>query len=90
MNEREVEIMVSATELLNKGKTEDFYIPVKTSEYRKLIRDNADLAAQVKIAEKEAVNFGSESFRRGERIAELKEEIAELKKKLAEVKEAAE
>lgn len=88
--ERSVNIMLNATAELNRKETEDLFIPVRASEYRELIRDNADLAAQVKIAEKEAVNFGSESFRRGERIAELKEEVAELKKKLAEVKEAAE
>lgn len=97
MEERTVNIMLNATAEINRKETEDIYLPIRSSEYRDLIRDNADLAAQVKIAEKEAVNFGSESFRRGERIAELKEEvaelkeeIAELKKKLAEVKEAAE
>lgn len=89
MEERENNIMLAATSKLNSGKTSDLYIPVKMSEYRQLVRACTDIAAQLKIAEKEASHYCSELYDKRRRIDELTAEVKELKKRL-EAKEAAE
>lgn len=89
MEERENNIMLAATSKLNCGKTSDLYIPVKMSEYRQLVRECTDIAAQLKIAEKEASHYCSELYDKRRRIDELTAEVKELKKRL-EDKEAAE
>lgn len=90
MEEREVSIMLNATADLNRKETEDIYIPIRSSEYRDLIRAFYDADAAREKAETRAINYGSESYRQGERIKELEAELADLRQKLAEVKEAAE
>ena len=90
MEERKVSIMLNATAELNRKETEDIYIPIRSSEYRDLIRAFYDADAAREKAETRAINYGSESYRQGERIRELEAEIADLRQKLAEVKEAAE
>lgn len=90
MEERKVSIMLNATAELNRKETEDIYIPIRSSEYRDLIRAFYDADAAREKAETRAINYGSESYRQGERIKELEAEIADLRQKLAEVKEAAE
>lgn len=90
MEERTVNIMLNATAELNRKEKEDLYIPVRTSEYRNLVRGYHAMKAQVEIANHKATNYGAESFRKGERIKELETLVADLRQKLAEVKEAAE
>lgn len=90
MEERTVNIMLNATAELNRKETEDIYIPIRSSEYRDLIRAFYDADAAREKAETRAINYGSESYRQGERIKELEAEIADLRQKLAGVKEAAE
>ena len=90
MEERTVNIMLSATAELNRKEKEDLYIPVRASEYRDLIRSFYEADAAREKAETRAINYGSESYRQGERIKELEAELADLRQKLAEVKEAAE
>lgn len=90
MEERKVSIMLNATAELNRKETEDIYIPIRSSEYRDLIRAFYEADAAREKAETRAINYGSESYRQGERIKELEAEIADLRQKLAEVKEAAE
>lgn len=90
MEERTVNIMLNATAELNRKEKEDLYIPVRASEYRELIHRVYEAEAAREIAENKAINYGSESYRQGERIKELEAEIADLRQKLAEVKEAAE
>lgn len=90
MEERTVNIMLNATAELNRKETDDIYIPIRSSEYRDLIRAFYDADAAREKAETRAINYGSESYRQGERIKELEAELADLRQKLAEVKEAAE
>lgn len=90
MEERKVSIMLNATAELNRKETDDIYIPIRSSEYRDLIRAFYEADAAREKAEIRAINYGSESYRQGERIKELEAEIADLRQKLAEVKEAAE
>ena len=90
MEERKVSIMLNATAELNRKETEDIYLPIRSSEYRDLIRAFYDADAAREKAETRAINYGSESYRQGERIKELEAEIADLRQKLAGVKEAAE
>ena len=90
MEERTVNIMLNATAELNRKETEDIYLPIRSSEYRDLIRAFYEADAAREKAETRAINYGSESYRQGERIKELEAEIADLRQKLAGVKEAAE
>lgn len=90
MEERTVNIMLNATAELNRKETDDIYIPIRSSEYRDLIRSFYEADAAREKAETRAINYGSESYRQGERIKELEAELADLRQKLAEVKEAAE
>ncbi len=90
MEERTVNIMLNATAELNRKETEDIYLPIRSSEYRDLIRSFYEADAAREKAETRAINYGSESYRQGERIKELEAELANLRQKLAEVKEAAE
>lgn len=90
MEERKVNMMLNATAELNRKETEDIYIPIRSSEYRDLIRSFYEADAAREKAETRAINYGSESYRQGERIKELEAELADLRNKLAEVKEAAE
>lgn len=90
MEERKVNIMLNATAELNRKETEDIYIPIRSSEYRDLIRSFYEADAAREKAETRAINYGSESYRQGERIKELEDELADLRKRLVEVKEAAE
>lgn len=90
MEERTVNIMLNATAELNRKETDDIYIPIRSSEYRDLIRAFYEADAAREKAETRAINYGSESYRQGERIKELEAELADLRQKLAEVKEAAE
>ena len=90
MEERTVNIMLNATAELNRKETEDIYLPIRSSEYRDLIRSFYEADAAREKAETRAINYGSESYRKGERINELEAELADLRQKLAEVKEAAE
>lgn len=90
MEERKINIMLNATAELNRKENEDLYIPVRASEYRDLIRSFYEADAAREKAETRAINYGSESYRQGERIKELEAELADLQKKLAEAKEAAE
>lgn len=89
MEERENNIMLSATSKLNGALTSDLYIPVKMSEYRQLVHDCTDMAAQLKIAEKETSHYCSQLYDKRCRIDELTAEVKELKKRL-EAKEAEE
>ena len=90
MEERKINIMLNATAELNRKETDDIYIPIRSSEYRDLIRAFYDADAAREKAETRAINYGSESYRQGERIKELEAEIADLRQKIAEIKEAAE
>ena len=90
MEERKINIMLNATAELNRKETEDIYLPIRSSEYRDLIRSFYEADAAREKAETRAINYGSESYRQGERIKEMEAEIADLRQKLAEVKEAAE
>ena len=90
MEERTVNIMLNATAELNRKETEDIYLPIRSSEYRDLIRSFYEADAAREKAETRAINYGSERYRQGERIKELEAELANLRQKLAEVKEAAE
>ncbi len=90
MEERTVNIMLNATAELNRKETEDIYLPIRSSEYRDLIRSFYEADAAREKAETRAINYGSESYRQGERIKELEAELADLKQKIAGVKEAAE
>lgn len=90
MEERTVNIMLNATAELNRKETEDIYLPIRSSEYRDLIRSFYEADAAREKAETRAINYGSESYRQGERIKMLEAELADLRQKLAEVKEAAE
>lgn len=90
MEKRTVNIMLNATSELNRKETEDIYIPVRSSEYRDLIRSFYEADAAREKAETRAINNGAEAYNKGNRIRELEAEIADLKQKLAEVKEAAE
>ena len=90
MEERKINIMLNATSEMNRKETDDIYIPIRSSEYRDLIRAFYDADAAREKAETRAINYGSESYRQGERIKELEAEISDLRQKLAEVKEAAE
>ena len=90
MEERKANIMLNATAELNRKETDDIYIPIRSSEYRDLIRSFYEADAAREKAETRAINYGSESYRQGERIKELEAELADLRNKLAEVKEAAE
>lgn len=89
MEKRTVNIMLNATAELNRKETEDLYIPVRASEYRDLIRSFYEADAAREKAETRAINYGSENYRQGEQIKELKALVDDLRKKLAEVKEAA-
>lgn len=90
MEERKVSIMLNATAELNRKETEDIYIPIRSSEYRDLIRSFYEADAEREKAEARAINNGAEAYDRGKRIKELEAEIADLRQKLAGVKEAAE
>lgn len=89
MEEREVNIMVNTTAQLNFKKQDDLYIPVKMSEYRQLVHDCADLAAQITAKEEERLSASSERWHLRNMVDKQEAKIAELEKKLAEVKEAA-
>ena len=71
MEERTVNIMLNATAELNRKENEDLYIPVRASEYRDLIRSFYEADAAREKAETRAINYGSESYRQGERIKEM-------------------
>ena len=90
MEERTVNIMLNATAELNRKETEDIYLPIRSSEYRDLIRSFYEADAAREKAETRAINYGSENYRQSEQIKELKALVADLRQKLAEVKEAAE
>lgn len=90
MEERKINIMLNATAEPNSKETDDIYIQIRSSEYRDLIRAFYEADAAREKAETRAINYGSESYRQGERIKELESELADLRQKLAEVKEAAE
>ena len=90
MEERTVNIMLNATAELNRKETEDIYIPIRSSEYRDLIRAFYEADAEREKAETRAINNGAAAYDKGKRIKELEAEIADLRQKLAEVKEAAE
>lgn len=89
MEERTVNIMLNATAELNRKETEDIYLPIRSSEYRDLIRSFYEADAAREKAETRANNYGSENYLQGEQIKELKALVDDLRKKLAEVKEAA-
>lgn len=89
MEERTVNIMLNATAELNRKETEDIYLPIRSSEYRDLIRSFYEADAAREKAETRAINYGSENYLQGEQIKELKALVDDLRKKLAEVKEAA-
>lgn len=90
MEEHTVNIMLNATAELNRKETEDIYLPIRSSEYRDLIRSFYEADAAREKAETRAINYGSENYRQGEQIKELKALVDDLRKNLAEVKEAAE
>ena len=90
MEERKVSIMLNATAELNRKETEDIYIPIRSSEYRDLIRAFYEADAEREKAETRAINNGAEAYDKGKRIMKLEAELADLRQKLAEVKEAAE
>lgn len=90
MEERKVSIMLNATAELNRKETEDIYIPIRSSEYRDLIRAFYEADAEREKAEARAINNGAAAYEKGKRIKELEAEIADLRQKLAGVKEAAE
>lgn len=90
MEERKIKIMLNATAELNRKETDDIYIPIRSSEYRKLIADYYEMEKKLEAEKDDATRWGSEAYRSGQRIKELEAEIADLRKKLTEVKEAAE
>lgn len=90
MEDCTVNIMLNATADLNRGETEDLYIPVRMSEYRRLIESYYEMKAKLDAAEERAIDRGSEAYRRGERVKQLEAENAALRQKLVGVKEAAE
>lgn len=90
MMEREISIMLNATAELNRKEKDDLFIPVRASEYRQLIHDCADLAAQLKVTEEERISASAERYHLRDQVKKQDAEIAELKKKLAEIKGAAE
>lgn len=90
MEERKVSIMLNATAELNRKEMEDIYLPIRSSEYRDLIRAFYEADAEREKAEDRAINNGAAAYEKGKRIKELEAEIADLRQKLAGVKEAAE
>lgn len=90
MEERKVNIMLNATAELNRKETDDIYIPIRSSEYRKLIADRYEMARKLEAEKDNATRWGSEAYRSGLKIKELESELADLRQKLAEAKEAAE
>lgn len=90
MEERKINIMLNATAELNRKEMDDIYIPIRSSEYRKLISDYYDMEKKLEDEKDDATRWGSEAYRSGLKIKALEAEIADLRKKLAEAKEAAE
>ena len=90
MEERKVNIMLNATAELNRKETDDIYIPIRASEYRKFISDYYEMEKKFEAEERDATRWGAEAYRSAEKIKALETEIADLRQKLAEVKEAAE
>ena len=90
MVERKINIMLNATAELNRKETDDIYIPIRSSEYRKMIADYYDMEKKLEDEKDDATRWGSEAYRSGLKIKALEAEIADLRKKLAEAKEAAE
>lgn len=90
MEERKVNIMLNATAELNRRETDDIFIPIRSSEYRKLIADRYEMEKNLEAEKDNATRWGSEAYRSGQKIKALEAELAELRQKLAEVKEAAE
>lgn len=89
MEDRKINIMLNATAELNRKETDDIYIPIRSSEYRKLISDYYDMEKKLEEEKDDATRWGSEAYRSGLKIKALESEIADLRKKLTEVKEAA-
>lgn len=89
MEERKVNIMLNATAELNRKETDDIYIPIRSSEYRKLIADYYEMEKKLEAEKDDATRWGSEAYRSGQKIKALESELADLRKKLTEVKEAA-
>ena len=54
MEERKANIMLNATAELNRKETDDIYIPVRSSEYRDLIRSFYEADAEREKAETRA------------------------------------
>ncbi len=90
MEERKINIMLNATAELNRKETDDIYIPIRSSEYRKLISGYYEIEKRLEMEKEDSKRWGSEAYRSGQRIKELEAEIADLRQKLAGVKEAAE
>lgn len=90
MEESKVSIMLNATAELNRKETEDIYIPIRSSEYRDLIRSFYEADAEREKAEARAINNGAAAYDKSKRIVKLEAELADLRQKLAGVKEAAE
>lgn len=88
MEERKVSIMLNATAELNRKETEDIYIPIRSSEYRDLIRAFYEADAEREKAESRAINNGAAAYDKSKRIKELEAELSDLRQKLAGVKEA--
>ena len=63
MEERKINIMLNATAELNRKETEDIYLPIRSSEYRDLIRSFYEADAAREKAETRAINYGSENYR---------------------------
>jgi hypothetical protein len=90
MEERKVNIMLNATAELNRKETDDIYIPIRSSEYRKLISGYYEMEKKLEAEKDDATRWGSEAYRSGQRIKDLESELNDLRQKLAEAKEAAE
>lgn len=90
MEERKVNIMLNATAELNRKETDDIYIPIRSSEYRKLISGYYEMEKKFEAEKDDATRWGSEAYRSGQKIKALESELADLRQKLADVKEAAE
>ncbi len=90
MEERKVNIMLNATAELNRKETDDIYIPIRSSEYRKLISGYYEMEKKLEAEKADATRWGSEAYRSGQRIKDLESELNDLRQKLAEAKEAAE
>ena len=90
MEECKANIMLNATAELNRKETDDIYIPIRSSEYRDLIRSFYEADAEREKAETRAINNGAAAYEKSKRIEELEAELADLRQKLADVKEAAE